>query len=192
MRVSRKARTQTQTKKGRLQTMARRSNKTPQEIAAELQRQADAAKARAALAEVSDNPILAPLQKELDTINRNIAGYSRKISGPQSFANRIEAARLRMAWIEAEQDSVTAANKIANAQREYLQQQINSVAQDIANGDAPDAAEVSQIIDNMPKDANLPALMSATEEADAAWRQFAKDAKSGTTNRDDAEEGEAD
>jgi DNA repair exonuclease SbcCD ATPase subunit len=136
MRVSRKARTQTQTKKGRLQTMARRSNKTPQEIAAELQRQADAAKARAALAEVSDNPILAPLQKELDTINRNIAGYSRKISGPQSFANRIEAARLRMAWIEAEQDSVTAANKIANAQREYLQQQINSVAQDIANGDA--------------------------------------------------------
>jgi hypothetical protein len=162
--------------------MARPSKKTKLEIAQDLAAKAARAMDAAKLAEVEGNPLLKPIVDALDETNREIAGHSRKLTGPQSFENRRRLAALRSTWIEREADYIKAANVLANARRDYFHSEMAETATRIADGtDIPDAEEIAQIVENAPKDENLPALMLAVSEANAAWRDFSAGLKAGAS-----------
>jgi len=88
--------------------MARNSNKTPLEIANELQAKADRAKIRAVQAEAEHNPALAVIQTRMDEINKELNEISRKVNGPNSFDFRLHSLELRRDWVLAERDYIEA------------------------------------------------------------------------------------
>lgn len=148
--------------------MARPTTKTPAELLAELDKRRDAILAQAAKAKVAENPLLARLQNTRDTVAKDINALSRKMTGPNSFANRKLSIALRSAWIEAEEKQVAAQDKMLRNQKDFLD------AEMIRLGKLETVTEedIENVARNMPTDDTLPALILATEEASAAFRAF--------------------
>ena len=159
--------------------MARPTTKTPQEIANIAIAAAERAKLRAVKAETSDNPIVASLQKELDAYNKDIAALSRKLTGKNSFANRIANANARMAWIVAEQAETNAKDSLYRQVKDYLQHSLASVAIRISEGQTVSNDDVSNIIANVPTDSNLTELSLNTERLSKEWRALTQAQEAG-------------
>lgn len=157
--------------------MARPTTKTPAEIAAKLQAAADAAKVRAAKAANAGNPLLVQVETLVNARDKAIIANSRKLKGPNSFENRITAANLRMAWIEAERAEVTAADTLDRQVKDYLQQSLASLNIRLSDGENITQADVDEITQNVPTNPELPALIVATQAAETAWRSFSKNLK---------------
>jgi len=86
--------------------MSKRKSRTPQEIAADLQNKADAAKARAALKDAENLSEVQVLSTALAQVKADRLVAKRKFSGPQSFAKRLAK---HAAWI----DEITAGELLA-------------------------------------------------------------------------------
>ena len=162
--------------------MARNTSKTPAQIAQELQARADAAKIRAAKSDAAGNPLLAQVQTMVDNENKAIAGFARKLSGKNSFANRITSAELRLDWIRAEQALTVAQNASSKSIKDYLQHSMAGLAVRIADGETIVQADIDAIGQNFPVDPNMAALIEAETYAKNAWRAFvaANDGDAGT------------
>lgn len=159
--------------------MGRKSSKTPAELAAELETRARNIRLRAAKEEASTNPHVAALQSVLESTNKEIAEYSRKLVGPNSFENRIRSQELRKVWIEAEKAEVLASDTNARSVKDYLQHSIAELAIMVSENKEVPSGYVANILANVPQDANLAALAIQTIEAEKGWRDFTK-AKAGT------------
>ena len=152
--------------------MARNTSKTPAQIAQELQARATAAAIRAAKSEAQDNPMMAQIQALIDSTNKSIAGFARKLSGKNSFDNRVKSAELRLDWIRAEQALTIAENKLQKVSKDYLQHSMAGLAVKIADGEAVGPNEVNEIINNLPTDPNMAELAFRETETKNAWRDF--------------------
>jgi hypothetical protein len=171
--------------------MARPTNKTPIEIAMELQAKADRAKARAAKEMASDNPQMEKLATVLASYNKEIAANSRKLEGPQSFDNRRKGIALRAAWIEAENAMVVAEDLLARERKQYLNDEMNLLAVRIAAGETVTDSEVDAILNDVPH-RDISELILACSNAEAAWRDHtaavkAKGGKNETVNEASAD-----
>lgn len=150
--------------------MARPTTKTPQEIAANAMAAAERARLRAVKAETSDNPLVASLQKELDTYNKDIAALSRKLTGKNSFANRIANAEARMRWILAEEAETKAKDSLYRATKDYLQHSMADLAIRVSEGKAVTNDDVATILANVPTLPILASLTLETERLSKEWR----------------------
>ena len=162
--------------------MARNTSKTPTQIAQELQARADAAKIRAAKSDAAGNPLLAQVQSMIDAENKSIAGFARKLSGKNSFENRVNSAELRLDWIRAEQALTVAQNVNSKATKDYLQHSMAGLAVRIADGETITQADIDAIGENLPVDSSMASLIEAETNAKNAWRSFvaANDGDAGT------------
>jgi len=167
----------TQTKKIGSSNMARPTNKTPIQIAEELQLKADRARARAAVEMASDNPQIAKIADVLASFNKDIAGFSRKLTGPQSFENRLTGVRLRRNWIEAEQALVNAENTLAHDIKAYLAKEMQIAAGKVASGETLTDEYVQNVINGMPCDENVSVLADACHAAEMEWRKHTAEVK---------------
>lgn len=157
--------------------MARPTQKTPEQLIAELETRLANARLRTAKAVAVGNPQVAKVQSVLDSVNKEIADYSRKLVGPNSFENRIKGIALRSAWIEAERNEIVASDTLARNVKDYLQHSMASLAVRVSEGQAITDGDVQSILDNVPTDPNLPALMQATSDAHTAWKGFTESNK---------------
>lgn len=153
--------------------MSRKTTKTPAEVAAELRARADRAEARAAQQEHSDNPVLAPLFTELQKLNKALAIESRKFNGPQSFTRRLEALRLRTAWIQAEQAYHTTLENSMRDAKKQIQAAIEHYSKSLANGQEVTNDDVLQAIASASYEGD-PDHENAMNLAETAWRAFNK------------------
>jgi hypothetical protein len=152
--------------------MARNTSKTPAQIAQELQARADAAKIRAAKADSEGNPFLSQVQDMIDSTNKRIALYSRKLTGKNSFENRIRSAELRLTWIKAENALTVAENDLAKARKDYLQHSLAGMAIQVADGASMSDENVQAIVANLPEMEALGNLLTTESAAKEAWRNF--------------------
>lgn len=147
------------------------TRKTPAEIAEAARIAFEKAQARAMKAEAKDNPAIAGVHLHLATVNKEIASYSRQTTGPNSFANRIRSAELRLARANAEQAYVLLRDTYARKVKDYLQKSIDSIVEALAsdpNYIAPDANDVWNGRPGMSSD--LLNAEQAFKDADRAWR----------------------
>jgi capsule polysaccharide export protein KpsE/RkpR len=159
--------------------MARKSNKSPQELLKEYEDRANRARIRIVSEEAKKNPTIAKLQTALDSFNKEIAANSRKLAGPNSFDNRIKSAEMRLTWIHAEQEAVIAAEAQAQECRKYLQNQVNDLTLRMSKGEQIADETVSEILENMPTDPNVAELVAKAELLNNEWRDAAKAMKEG-------------
>lgn len=157
--------------------MARPSKKTPEQLVAELETRLANARLRTAKAVAVGNPQVAKVQSVLDSVNKEIADYSRKLVGPNSFENRIKGIALRSAWIEAERNEIVASDALSRSVKDYLQHSMAGLAIRVSNGEAIADTDITEILNNVPTDPNLPALMQATSDAHTAWKGFTESNK---------------
>lgn len=148
--------------------MARPTTKTPAELLAELDKRRDAILAQAAKAKVSQNPLLARLQNTRDTVAKDINALSRKMTGPNSFANRKLSIALRSAWIEAEEKQTIAQDALFRLQKDYLDSEMVR----LGKLETVSEEDIENVARNMPTDDNLPALIAECELARIAFRDF--------------------
>lgn len=151
--------------------MARPTTKTPQQLFEEAQKKAEAAKVRLAKATAATNPQIATLNGVLDSYNKDIAAFSRKLVGRNSFANRLRSLELRKAWVEAEQREIVASDAAVRKVKDYVQHSIAGLSVRIANGETVTDADVQEVMNNLPT-SNLYELTITTMEAETAWRSF--------------------
>ena len=159
--------------------MARNSNKTPLEIANELQAKADRAKIRAVQAEAETNPTLLILKTRIEEINKQLAEISRKLNGPNSFDFRLHSLELRRDWVLAERDYINALHAELKREKASLMDHQGWIAQRIAQGENPTENEARHIVDNVQMDQDQPvgSLKLAAYDAESKWREFTKKAK---------------
>lgn len=157
--------------------MARPSKKTPEQLVAELETRLANARLRTAKAVAVGNPQVAKVQSVLDSVNKEIADYSRKLVGPNSFENRIKGIALRSAWIEAERNEIVASDTLARSVKDYLQHSMAGLAVRVSNGETIADTDITEILNNVPTDPSLPALMQATSDAHTAWKGFTESNK---------------
>jgi len=174
-----------------LNTMTRNTKKSPLEIANELELKAQRARARAVKAEASSHPILSDIVRAVADANADLILMSRKINGPNSFDNRTEALRLRLAWIEAERDYTVCAmaaakglrgdlqtkadmiaSQAAKGLRGDLQTKADMIASQIARGEAVNFNLQQFVTDYKVSNIHLETLEVAMNLAENKWREF--------------------
>jgi hypothetical protein len=163
--------------------MARNSNKTPLEIANELQAKADRAKIRAVQAEAEHNPALAVIQTRMDEINKELNEISRKVTGPNSFDFRLHSLELRRDWVLAERDYIEARKNDLIRQRNSLKDHQGDLASMIAKGDNPTTIQAQNIVSNvnMGQDSKVGILGIVAQDMETKWREFTKKSKDDQT-----------
>jgi len=152
--------------------MTRNTKKSPLEIANELELKAQRARARAVKAEASSHPILSDIVRAVADANADLILMSRKINGPNSFDNRTEALRLRLAWIEAERDYTVCAMAAAKGLRGDLQTKADEIASQIARGEAVNFNLQQFVTDYKVSNTHLETLEVAMNLAENKWREF--------------------
>lgn len=157
--------------------MARPSKKTSAQIAQELETRLANIRLRNAKEVAIGNPQVAKVQSVLDSVSKEIAEYSRKLQGPNSFENRLKGIALRTAWIEAERNEIVASDALSRSVRDYLQHSMAALSMAVAAGETITDDQVREILANVPTDTNLPGLMEATSNAHTAWKAFTESNK---------------
>jgi hypothetical protein len=130
--------------------MARNSKKSPTEIRLELEARLEAAKLREARVAAQDNPYMSQVQEVYDSYSKDIAALSRSMNGPQSFQNRRDGFRLRLAEIGAGERLALAQDENYRAIREHLKNELSTLAQSIADGGDVTQADIDSILSGIP------------------------------------------
>lgn len=151
--------------------MARPTSKTPIQLAEEAELRAQRARDRAIKAETASNPLLKPLDDALAQASKDIAACSRKMTGPNSFENRLESIVRHHQFIEAEKDYTIEYDRNLRERKAYYNAELANVTRRIAKGENVTADEISDIVSNVPT-ADLDRLERALNEASNRWRSF--------------------
>jgi hypothetical protein len=157
-----------------LNIMTRNTKKSPLEIANELELKAQRARARAVKAESSSHPILSAVIKAVADANADLIALGRKVSGPNSFDNRTESLRLRLAWIEAERAYTMVAIEAARDLRGSLQAKADEIASALVKGQ-PVTFDADAFVHEFKMNSlHLDNLETAMNVAERNWREFTK------------------
>ena len=154
--------------------MTRNTKKSPLEIANELELKAQRARARAVKAEASSHPVLSAVIAAVANANADLIAMGRKATGPNSFDNRTESLRLRMAWIEAERAYTFCAMEAAKELRSQLQAKADEIAAALVKGEFVQFDADQFIHEFRLNNLHLDNLEVAMNVAERKWREFTK------------------
>lgn len=154
--------------------MTRNTKKSPLEIANELELKAQRARARAVKAEASSHPTLSAVIAAVANVNSDLIAMSRKATGPNSFDNRTESLRLRLAWIEAERAYTFCAMEAAKELRGSLQAKADEIAAALVKGEYVQFDADKFIHEFKMNNLHLDNLEVAMNVAERKWREFTK------------------
>ena len=122
--------------------MEKRTQRTPQEIIAETEAKLARLQLKAAKAEAKSNPAVADLYEQLDTINKDIREAQKGLgSGPQSFDARIEKHQVWIDKIEAQRSDAEELLGLAEAQKQAVMNEIQSVISSLVQDSKENSAE---------------------------------------------------
>ena len=96
---------------------------------------------------------------------KDIAGYSRKTTGPNSFANRVAVARIKIDWIEAEERLVISQDASAKEQKKFLQNALAKVTTETVA-----KLKSATVLKKMPKNDDLAELQAEYDRLNDQWR----------------------
>jgi len=141
------------------------ARKTPAEKFEEAKLHMEKMAAKMARDANKNNPEYLALLEKIETMAKDIAGYSRKTTGPNSFANRIAVAKIKIDWIEAEERLVIAQDASAKEQKKFLQNALAKVTtENVAK------LKSATVVKKMPKNGDLAELQAEYDRLNQQWR----------------------
>lgn len=127
------------------------------------------------------DPMLAKIHALLESFNKDTRRINLILTGNNSADKRLESARLRMAWIQAEKDFTIAEEKNVDRAKKYLTEQINDLSVRIQHGEKIGEAEIMEISRSIPSE-DISALFTACQDAETRWRSYAPTGQAKASN----------
>lgn len=146
--------------------MARPSSKTPEQRIAEHKQRIERIEANAAKDAIYLNPELNPIQKLLDSLNKEYQTFRNQTKGRNSFEVRLNVLDLRRKKILADEAFNHASMTNADMARKYLTGRINQIVQDKTE---ITPTLVQEIMSSIPQN-DISAFANAAEAANTAYR----------------------